>query len=227
MGHAVITVDLRGHGRSTTWKGPRGRQEIDRAKMGRREITYMALDIETVKKFLLAEHNQGKLNIELLCVVSADVSAIVALNWAIMDWNVPPLPTLKQGQDVKALVLLSPKQSFRGLSAANVFRDNSPGGAQLKSNLSVMIVVGAEDPEAFDEAERLYSSFKRFRAGQPDDLKERSLFFIRPATSLQGTKLVSTRGLSVQRDIATFMRLRLVDKQVDLPWKDRSNPLGD
>ena len=228
VGHAVMTLDLRGHGRSTIWKGPRGRQQIDRAKMGRNLIAGMVLDVEAVKKFLMEQHNQGNLNIELLCIISADVSCTVAMNWAIKDWNAPPLPTLKQGQDVKALVLLSPKQTFRGVSAAPVFRNTSPGGAQLKGWLSVLIVVGSDDLDAYDEAERIYASFKRFRPGQPSsDPKERTLFLVKPATSLQGAKLVSTQGLTVQRDIATFIKLRLVDRQVDLPWKDRSNLLGN
>ena len=79
----------------------------------------MVNDIEACKRFLLRENNEGELNIELLTVVAAgEMGAVIGLNWVAMDWSWPILPGRKQGQDVKALVLLSPGQSFKGVTGA-------------------------------------------------------------------------------------------------------------
>jgi pimeloyl-ACP methyl ester carboxylesterase len=226
MGHAVITVDLRGHGRSTTRVGPARRTEIHRDKMGRTDLSLMVLDIEAAKKKLLEENNQGALNIELLCVISSDVSTIAALNWAVMDWSALDLPTLKQGRDVKALVLISPQQTFKGFTSKTVFSQKTLAAAHVRSRLSVLILVGRDDPSAYAEAERLHNSFKRYHGAQPEEGKDRDSFFVAPATSLQGAQLLTARGLDVGGAIAKFINWRLVSKQADAPWTDRTNPLA-
>ena len=118
LGHAVIVPDLRGHGESKRQARPGGgTASLDASKL--RKDDFLAMggkggDLESVKRFLMARNNEGKLNIEKLCVIGAELGATVALNWAALDWSWAQLPTGKQGQDVKALVLISPQLRSRG-----------------------------------------------------------------------------------------------------------------
>ena len=73
-------------------------------------------DVEMCKAFLMEKNNNKELNIDKLCLVGAEMGAVVAVDWAARDWSWPILPGRKQGQDVKALVLLSPEWSFKGMT---------------------------------------------------------------------------------------------------------------
>ena len=99
-------------------------QEIDRDRLRKNDIMLgMLEDVASCKRELMRYNNEGKLNIEMLTVVGGDVGALVALNWAAYDWTRPQLPTLKQGHNVKAFVLLTPTLNFKGR--------HSPGRRQL------------------------------------------------------------------------------------------------
>ena len=227
LGHAVVVPDLRGHGESTSARiGPRT-VKLERDRMGRVDLENMVLlDVEAVKRFLIDKNNASELNIELLCVVGAELGATVALNWAVLDWNQPQLPAFKRGRDVKALVLLSPPASFKGLNANAALKHPI-----IQSALSVMIVVGKDDREGYREAKSIHTRLEKARERLPTDPKERQkrqdLFFIEPATSLSGTKLLTPRGLSVNQDLVTFLQLRLVSKKGGISLgRDVKSPLA-
>ncbi|MBP86094.1 MAG: hypothetical protein CMJ64_05160 [Planctomycetaceae bacterium] len=228
LGHAVIVPDLRGHGRSTTIELANGEEkEIKLDRMRKEDLMGFVLDVEAAKKFLLAKNNAGELNIELLCVVGADVGAIAAVNWAAMDWTRPQLPAFKQGKDVKALVLLSPQQSHKGFTLSNALKHRV-----IRGGLSLMLIVGAQDRKAIQDTKSVYSRVERFHeepTGNAEErLKKQDLFKIESRTSLQGTQLLRARGLSVNTIIARFIDFRLVRKTEDYPaWAERKSPLGD
>jgi alpha-beta hydrolase superfamily lysophospholipase len=173
-------------------------------------------DVEACKKFLMEKNNAGELNIEKLCVVGAEMGAVLAMTWAITDWSWPRLATGKQGQDVKAVVLLSPifqvPKSKLNLATAL----NSP----LQSNLSVSIIYGGTKakPPYPGDAKRAESQLARFHT----DLDEQTLFVDAVETSLQGTKMLTEPALNVHILIAEFIKVRLVGK--DYPWKERLGP---
>jgi hypothetical protein len=138
-----------------------------------------------------------------------------------VDWSWPVLATGKQGQDVKALVLLSPQyQVERG--RLNMAR---PLENPVQSRFSISIVYGGEKapPAAVRDARRIETSLKRWHKEQ-DQEKEQTLFVDPLETSLQGTKLLTAPGVRIQELIAAFIQIRLVEK--DSTWRERTGPLN-
>jgi len=123
-GHAVLVPDLRGHGDSNVRKIPgRADQVIDPETMGGPDYQRMvAIDMPTLKNYLIARNNEGELNIEKLVVVGAEESALLAMYWTQLDWSIPASGNQKQGQDIKAVILLSPKWSVPGLQWGQISR---------------------------------------------------------------------------------------------------------
>ncbi len=217
QGYAVIVADLRGQGGSIRRRVVGGQDiAIKRDKMRTGDLEAMVLDVRTVKKFLMKEHRAGKLNIDLLCVIGSELGALVAMNWAMLDGNWPDIPVYKRVRNVRALVLISPETSFKGLRNRTALA--SP---VLRSQLSVMIIAGKKG-SAYSDAKRIHGTLTRYRAPVPDDKQERlrrqDLFLITRSTSLQGVKLINAR-IGVDRDISGFLQLRLLAKADDYPWK--------
>jgi pimeloyl-ACP methyl ester carboxylesterase len=206
-GHAVLAPDLRGHG-------------ADRAAQLRPEdYAAMGLDMEVLKKFLVAKNNAGELNIEKLCLVGVEMGALVAVNWAAQDWDWPVLAIGKQGQDVKALVLISPEWTFKGLRMQEAIAHPN-----VRSDLSIMIIAGKGNSKSLHEAKRLHNALERYHPMPPADeaVDKQMLWMWSPQTSLQGTRLLNEKTLRVDETILKFIDLRLVKKQ--MPWSDRKNP---
>ena len=216
-GHAVIAPDLRGHGDSTQVR--ESNRSLAAANMPPAAFAGMVEDVEAVKKFLMAKNNAGELNIDKLCLVGAEMGAVVAANWAVTDWNWPPLAVGKQGQDVKALVLLSPPERFKSLRMIEPLNDRA-----VRSQLSFYIAVGNQDATAVREATKINNSLKRFHP-DPAKAEERDLFFdARIPTRLQGTKLLSKefKEFGLADNIAEFIEVR-AEKQPYV-WQDRKLP---
>jgi hypothetical protein len=175
-------------------------------------------DMETVKQFLMERNNRGELNIEKLCLVGADLGATVALNWAAIDWSWPQLATGKQGQDVKAIITLSPDWSFKGLTVTKALEHPA-----VRSQLSMLIFVGKADAKALESARRIYNRLQRFHAVPKDQAAQEDLFLREVPTSLQGTKMLG-QDLGIEKRIAGFIDLRLARRR--FPWNDRTSPLA-
>jgi len=228
QGHAVLVPDLRGHGKSTRFKDA-SRRELDAAKMPPQEFGNMVLfDMKRLKDFLWEKNNDKELNIDKLCVVGAEMGASVALQFALYDanaydWDRVFYGNLKVGQFVKALVLISPEWSFRGLQLRN-----AAAHPVVRSKLSVMIVVGKGKSRAVDEARRLHLMFKRYHPDPPPEKKadEQDLFYGRLDTTLQGTKILGAKGLNLDKYIAQFIYRRLVASREaeTFAWQERKVP---
>lgn len=219
-GHAVLTIDFRGHGQSTSFKG--STRPLQLSQLRPNDFLRMATeDVECAKRFLLEENNQGHLNIEKLCVLGVGMGGTVALEWALLDWSWPQLPTYKQGRDVKALVLISPEFVFRSLSAARFFKH-----PEAPRRISALILCGEEKLKAFQDAKRIHGMFERFRPKTIEKPELRDLFFIPLKTNLQGARLIDAKNLAVfkiDQVVLNFLRLRLVEQSY--PWRDRRSPL--
>lgn len=210
-GHAVVAPDLRGHGATDGVNGALGVDDF--AAMVRQ-------DLEAVKRFLIDENNAGRLNIERLGVVGVEMGAEIAVDWAALDWSWPMLATGKQGQDVKALVLISPQWSFQGLKISDAVAQPS-----VRSKLSVLIVAGRRDSRLLREAKRLHNALARFHPAPPsgEANEKQTLWLKTPATSLQGTQLLNEKSMQVEDMIRAFVELRLVNKP--FAWSMRMRPL--
>ena len=211
---AMIVPDLRGHGRSTTRTLRVGikPEEIQPDRMGPDDIRSMfRFDLEAVKKFLMEKHNAGELNIELLCVVGAEMGATVAVNWAALDWSWPRLPTYKQGQDVRALVLLSPPRTFKGVRTQQALNHRA-----VRNLLSVMIIHGQQNAS---DARQVYNSLQRWHDPEQNDLE-----LVPVESPHEGVHLLD-RTVALQ--IAQFVQRRLIDLNSRYPWRERISPLSN
>jgi len=212
QGHAVLAPDLRGHGEN---KGtPKLVGDLPSRDLVNRIIK---MDMEACKAFLLARNNAGELNIDRLCVVGAQMGCAAALSWAKDDWNWPVLSTGKQGQDVKALVLISPEWSA-GISLKPVLDDPN-----IQSKLAILIIVGKRSSKALGEADRLKKVFKPYHTEGEGKIEEQTLFLVPFDTELQGTKLASEKALvaNTAKLIGDFINYRLVKKFY--PWRERKS----
>ena len=225
-GHAVIVPDLRGHGGSTKRKLPDGTEmDIDRDRFRRDDFGAMIQgDMEAVKSHLMQENNAGQLNIEMLTVIGSEFGSLVALGFAARDWSWPQLATMKQGRDVKALVLISPVRTFKGMTANEALKV-----PVVQRGLSMLIVAGKNDRTGYSDAKRLYSQLEPFHPDPPTaEMREKKdLFLGEPDTSLRGDRLITGSGLNVAGMIKSFIDFRLVAKRDDYKWTDRTSPFAD
>jgi pimeloyl-ACP methyl ester carboxylesterase len=227
QGCAVVVPDLRGHGESVRFNGARKSEKLKAASLPPAQFKAMVTsDMEAVKKFLWDHNNAGELNIDKLCVVGAEMGASVAFNFALADArdqdnNTVPRPEYKLGRFVKALVLISPELSFRGLPIR-------AGSAQAIRDVAVLILVG-KDGKAVEDAKRIHGMFERFHPEPEGDNKtdKRTLFFGKLPTSLQGTKLLDPK-FNVGAFIADFIYRRLIksNESREWTWRERKLPHG-
>jgi hypothetical protein len=124
---------------------------------------------------------------------------------------------------VKAFVLLSPPQVFKGMSTHRALDHPI-----VRKRLSAMIVYGRGDASSAKTAKRVHSMLARFHPepNDPEDIRQKDLFLIGLDTSLRGTKLLDAEGLRVKAKIAGFIKLRLVERRANYPWTDRTSPLA-
>jgi pimeloyl-ACP methyl ester carboxylesterase len=215
-GHAVLVPDLRGHGDSTRVRGTTARLDV-KSMSSAAFAPMVGADMEACKKFLMTKNNAGELNIEKLCLVGAEMGSVVAMDYARLDWSWPHLVNVKQGQDVKAVVLISPQWQFRSLQMRPAM--NQP---VILRQIATMILVGEQDARAMKEAKGLYSMLKRLHpTADAENLDERTLVFEPLSTSLQGTKMLDAPELKIPQWIAWFIKTRVVDRE--FPWKRRES----
>ncbi len=218
-GCAVLVPDLRGHGESLNQLDKRGRDvklniPLRTAAPSKGLMTdIVAKDIEQCKRFLITQNDNGKLNIQKLCVVGVGpMGCALALAYTSMDWSWDP----SQGRDVKAVALVTPESNYGGLIMKNLILP------AMSDSLSVMILFGSDDSTAKKDAQQLYKIFEKNRGGEAKlSPAERSLFAIGIPTTLQGAKLLGNPDLPIEKRIAKFIELRV--QTVEIFWKQRRN----
>jgi pimeloyl-ACP methyl ester carboxylesterase len=166
-GFAVLTLDLRGHGESKSvnadvyrfhWKKGVQRirehaaeaQLLNAKRFARGDYERMVRDVEAGKRFLIGENNEGRLNLGKLAVVGASIGATAAIRHAAYDWQFPK----PKGQDVNALVLLSPGYRYQGVSIAKAI-------GQIATRIPILTIAGIKDSQSYSSAQRIDSLTKR------------------------------------------------------------------
>ena len=216
--HAVLTVDLRGHGESTQVQGRGGQSlELEASRLDKQDFRNMVLyDMEAVRKFLVSKNDQGELNLNKLCLMGSGLGANVAVSWAAVDWSTPQLASRKQGQDVKGLILVSPEWSHRGLPLLKPLRH--PG---VRQRISMMIIYGAQDRKATKSAETVHKNLVRYHPDPPPEEgpEAKDLVLVSRPTALQGTRLLTDPTFGVLPAVDFFLDARL--SQQDFEWVSR------
>ena len=232
--YAVIAVDLRKHGlskpgetssaagSSAAKKSSGGKKGGDATNLKPTDYQAMVvLDMEAVKRFIYDEHQQGHLNMRKLGIVAVDMSAVIAIGFASNDWAKLPYddaPTLAtrtpRGQDVQALVLISPETSLPRLSTIrpiSFLKDPA-------KKISFMICVGEKDSIDKGQANRLYKQL----GGTLPANKERVYFQEYKGVKLRGEQLLG-KNIGVERHTLIFLDTRL--KSLQTEWRDRKSRL--
>lgn len=220
-GYAVVTVDLRKHGKSqpnaANTSGNSNQKSGSRGpNLSSADYKSMVLlDMEAVWKFLFEEHQKKHLNMQKTALIAADMSVPIAMNYALLDWSKVPYddaPVLAaktpKGQTVRALVLISPESKVKGLTA-------SQPGIRLKEPLfGISFFVCSSTNDSYDRnfTEKLFSQLT-----SAADSKGRMYKQEYPG-KLRGTDMLGRR-LGLEVDILKFLDAHL--KKLPGDWSDR------
>lgn len=213
-GCAVIAPDYRGHGGSKEYVNLRGdKAELDPEKMSRQEVeAIVAMDLEKTKGFLKDENNEGYLNLNSLVVIGVGEGCILGNLWAMRDWSFPSLGRVKQGQDVKGLVMISPEKQLKGLPIEPSFND--PNLLQLP----ILIVAGEDSREASEArrmATRIEARKKRAGRGEVNGLRVEML-----DSDLSNAPLVTGVAEAIPA-IVSFVTTEVKGDDPKNPWVER------
>ncbi len=263
-GFAVIALDLRKHGQSKDKDGTTEEETkkattstgTDKDKSSKKasgsgdlkpaDYVGMIGDLEAVKKMIYEEHQKGHLNMRKTAIVAPAMSAAIAIAFTANDWSKKPYDDAStlaartpRGQDVQALVLLSPDSALPGVVATQV----APALRQLP--ISSLVVVGKNDPHDKDQAKKLFQQLggdpaKTGAAKKADakkekgkekeaDAKEEKLrhYFIPLDAKLRGTELLGKK-LGLEEAMANFLKENLQElKSPFYEWRDRQSRLAD
>lgn len=226
-GYAVLAFDFRKHGQSVLpgidALPPAARPRV--AAQGLNNADYVAMaaiDLDAAKKFLMQEHQDQKLNIRKTAIVAADISVPIAATYAVADWQkapYPDAPTLAartpKGQDVRALVLISPADNLPGLRAGQAYN-------ALRAplwNVAVLVAVGDQDPQDRGTARKIHQQLAA-TAGN-----DRRMYLKNYKTKFRGTDLIGQR-LGVEEHMLAFLEehVKRLNSDNDA-WRDRKSPL--
>lgn len=218
QGCAVLVPDLRGHGASNKQKitDARGNEKVitlDAARFKKSDFDLMVrYDIEKLKQYLLSENDAGKLNIDKLCIGGIEMGALLGSAYAKLDWAALRLPGIRQGQDVKAVIMISPKIMFQGFKIPETIN------SQFSSEVAYLIFSGERGAGGSD-ASKVYTAIRKIRGISPE--LDTSISLIQLKTSLQGAKLFTSQdAVKTSGDLIYRFLDRCVGSK-PIKWIDR------
>jgi pimeloyl-ACP methyl ester carboxylesterase len=172
-GCAVAVPDLRGHGGSTS-----GSRELPLENLRTADLRMIAAsgggvirqqaavsgDLETVYRWLKEQEETGEVNLDRFCVIGSGLGGTLASLWVAVDWSWQPNTRGPQGQNVKALVLISPEWMNKGISIAPALMARAVSNRRMTQpvleTLPILIIAGKNE----SSADRI---FQRIKAARP------------------------------------------------------------
>jgi pimeloyl-ACP methyl ester carboxylesterase len=127
-GYAVLPIDLRGHGESTSQNG----NTISFQSFTTDDFNKMVMDVKAAKQFLVAQKN---IKPNSIAIVGASIGANVALNYAALD------------PSIKAVILLSPGLDYKGVTTSDAIKQYNKG--------PIYIATAGKDPIAGNDPQTL------------------------------------------------------------------------
>jgi hypothetical protein len=219
-GFAVLIFDFRGHGHSTRFDPSvvpqvpgRPAPTLNYKTFRPEELSWMVRDVEAAKQFLLRRHNKGELNIGKLCLIGAELGATIAAHWALYDWKAPPVGLTRAGQDVRTLVLLSPRLNYRGLRIDEPLRE-------LQKVIPILVVYGRRDEEAARDVERIWRLIQPGRSTKKEGALSPQPIAL--DTRVQGTHLLNPElNFKLDEIIIRFLSTRV--RPLRIEWEPRGD----
>lgn len=216
--YAVVSVDLRKHGQSKAPETASRQAQSDRIT----KIDYAGMiqgDLEAIKKFIYAEHQAQRLNMRKIGIVATDMSTAIALNWAAYDWAKKPFDDAPvasartpRGQDVQAMILVSPVESLSGLGTIDSTRFLRTTG------VSTLILYSNKTSSEKRTASKMYSQL----GGEQQDPENKRIYSYGFDLKLSGTNLIA-RQPQLQPAIKKFLADHV--RAHKAPWEDRQSRL--
>lgn len=219
-GHCVLVPDLRGHGASLN---DASGNPYEPKKYGPAESMALQADIEACKKFLVQKNDAEVCNIELMSIVVCGVTSIPALQWCVVDWSYLPA-AVKQGQDVKAVVLLGLVRSHQSLQINPLLKLPLLSGAGHPQPLELLFISG-EKSRSFRDTKSVYSSWavSRGRKDEADDWKKHNIYLLTTDSAHDGIDSVMQHTDIVPDAIFDFLENRVMNRAEEYGHKIRSS----
>ena len=164
------------------------------------------------------KNNLGELNIEMLAILTVGKMAAQAVQWSVNDWKWEPIGGIKQGKDVKAILMISPERKLKGMSMAQNLKTNLFTGKGATA-LAVYLAWAQDDETADREGKSIANSLEKSRSKLSIPLFQQREPY---NTDLTGTGLVANpKHKIVFNDVATFIEDIIVKNKDVLPWQNR------
>ena len=226
LGYAIMIPDLRGHGESTT-------RLVRNPRTGRvNELSFttddfnasqfskmISKDMSAVRRFLVAQNNDGKINLNRLILIGAGTGGNVAMEWSILDWSVTNYTQagIKNSRDTKAVIMLSPYMQAPGFNPSQAMIQ-----PVMTGKLPIEVIVGKDDEARLDACDRLVKAFRRNRKPDEDDPMSERVWLIKIDTKKQGADLLSydPAKIDVPELINRFITMKVLKDPDDVEWME-------
>jgi hypothetical protein len=222
VGHTVLVPDLRGHGRSTTIVDQT--ETVDYSEFRKSDFATIGQDLEACKRYLMQFNNEGKLNISMLSMLAVGDMCPIVTEWVLRDWSFASRGRIKQGKDVQALTLVSPKRKFKMFSMIQLTKSPLLSG-RGNWHIPTLVIWGGESGSA-KETKAVYKAMSKHRppseaAQSVDRWAEQDLYKLDLPVAQEGAELLRPNE-GLYKFIATFNEQKVLLNAAQFPWQSRA-----